>query len=682
VPAVPPLKALATGASPIGQGAEPASAAAAASTRPNCSASYDPGDNKLRLRSARRLDPETYARVKAAGFAWAPKQDLFVGPAWTPEREDLLLELCGDIDDEDTTLVDRAQQRAERFEGYSGKRAGEAERAREAVAAIADNIPLGQPILVGHHSERHARRDAEKIQSGMRKAVSLWKTSKYWEQRAMGALGHAKYKELPAVRHRRIKGLEADRRKHVRDKERAEHFSKLWNECTTTEQALRIANVDHLRTPDTLGEAGRVVKYGTSYWSALQDGTLTVERARERALQLHASIIRRCDRWIEHIDNRLLYERAMLGESGGIPATKFDLQVGGQVLYRGGWSVILRVNRKGGQVTSVTVAGKYGRGVLGIEQIRDYRAPSAGDAEKVAKATKLPPLVNFPGDGFRHMTKAEWDRLSRVSDFSRARRVDATETHGAYRLRSAPKEGRPYYDTTGVYVTDMPRVDPPRPSAPSALPERKLDAPPSTRAGRRPSPASARGPTAFDAMAESLKAGVKVVSADQLFPTPPELAERIVSLADMRAGHRVLEPSAGTGRLLRAALTIPGIELVAVEIRDELARALAPGPGDRYTVRHADFLTLGPEQLGTFDRIIMNPPFTGASDIKHILHARALLKPDGRLVALCAGGPRQHKDLKPLADTWEELPAGSFKSSGTSVRTVLLTMRALKASAL
>ena len=59
--------------------------------------------------------------------------------------------------------------RAERFEDYREKRTGDAERAREAVSAIADNIPLGQPILVGHHSERHARKDAEKIENGMRR---------------------------------------------------------------------------------------------------------------------------------------------------------------------------------------------------------------------------------------------------------------------------------------------------------------------------------------------------------------------------------------------------------------------------------------------------------------------------------------------------------------------------------
>ena len=71
-------------------------------------ATYSPEDNKLRLYASARLDAETYARVKAAGFSWAPKQDLFVAPMWTPEREDLLEELAGEIEDEDKSLVDRA----------------------------------------------------------------------------------------------------------------------------------------------------------------------------------------------------------------------------------------------------------------------------------------------------------------------------------------------------------------------------------------------------------------------------------------------------------------------------------------------------------------------------------------------------------------------------------------------
>jgi 16S rRNA G1207 methylase RsmC len=84
-----------------------------------------------------------------------------------------------------------------------------------------------------------------------------------------------------------------------------------------------------------------------------------------------------------------------------------------------------------------------------------------------------------------------------------------------------------------------------------------------------------------------------------------------------------------------------------------------------------DFLTVSPP--GTFDAVIMNPPFKDGADIKHILHAREFLKPGGRLVAICAGGPRQVDKLKPLCESWEELPEGTF--DGTGVRAVLLTMQ-------
>ena len=137
-------------------------------------ATYSPEDNKLRLYSSTRLDRKLYARVRGAGFIYAPKQELFVAPMWTPEREDLLIELCGEIDDEDTSLVERAEERADRFVDYKDKRISDAERAHEAVSRIADNIPLGQPILIGHHSERHARKDAERIENGMRKTVKMW----------------------------------------------------------------------------------------------------------------------------------------------------------------------------------------------------------------------------------------------------------------------------------------------------------------------------------------------------------------------------------------------------------------------------------------------------------------------------------------------------------------------------
>src|SRR5271168_3417913 len=95
----------------------------------NFTATYSPEDNKLRLYSVSKLPRDLYDRVKAAGFKWAPKQELFVAPMWTPDREDLLIELAGEIEDEDKSLVERAEERSERFGQYSENRERDADRA-------------------------------------------------------------------------------------------------------------------------------------------------------------------------------------------------------------------------------------------------------------------------------------------------------------------------------------------------------------------------------------------------------------------------------------------------------------------------------------------------------------------------------------------------------------------------
>ncbi|MDT1837714.1 DUF3560 domain-containing protein, partial [Acinetobacter baumannii] len=89
----------------------------------------------------------------------------------------------------------RQEARAERFTGYSGKRASESAQALDEVERLAAMIPPGQPILVGHHSERRARRDAQRIENGMKRAVMLFERAEYWEERARSALLHAKYKD-------------------------------------------------------------------------------------------------------------------------------------------------------------------------------------------------------------------------------------------------------------------------------------------------------------------------------------------------------------------------------------------------------------------------------------------------------------------------------------------------------
>lgn len=593
-------------------------------------ATYSPEDNKLRLYPFARLDRETYDRVKAEGFIWAPKQELFVAPMWTPGREDILNALCGEVGDEDKSLVERAEERAERFGEYSDSRADDARAAREGVAAIADNIPLGQPILVGHHSERHARKDAERIETGMRRAVKMWETAKYWESRAAGAVRSAKYKELPAVRARRIKKIEAEKRKLERSKAAHESAIQFWSGKFNLKKGEEITplliNEDNRETVARIlgsSEFGwlPVMEHQTpgasyvSHWSAFyvlrsdedrykECPAMTVPEVQTIALAYYPKLIANCDRWLAHYENRLAYERTMLAADGGTATDKVRPEVGGACKCwaspRGGWSIIQKVNK-----VSVTV------------------------------------LDNWGNDGADFTRTIEFDKLSSL--WTKAQ-VD-----------QARADSRLYLETKrGFHLLDEKPKNVQQPKDLSAEDKE------------------------FQALRETAKAGVQVVSASQLFPTPTDIAKQAVELADIRPTDHVLEPSAGTGVLTHAIFNAQVARLVAVEINAKLVEHLKAAQAflperESNSVVHADFLACN-GNLGKFDRIVMNPPFENGSDIKHIEHALGFLNPGGKLVAICANGPRQREKFEPIADAWIDLPDGSFKEQGTNVRTAIVVI--------
>lgn len=60
----------------------------------------------------------------------------------------------------------RKAARVERLENQAERLRGEGEAKIGAARSLANRIPLGQPILAGHHSEKRARRDAERIHDG------------------------------------------------------------------------------------------------------------------------------------------------------------------------------------------------------------------------------------------------------------------------------------------------------------------------------------------------------------------------------------------------------------------------------------------------------------------------------------------------------------------------------------
>lgn len=276
-------------------------------------ATYSPEDNKLRLYPSERLPAEVYEKVKAAGFSWAPVQKLFVAPKWTPSREDLCIELAGDIHAEESTMVERAQAKAERLERLAAKNVDKSDAFANAARRISERFESGQPILVGHHSERKARKDQQRMESAVKQAQKCAEAVHYWNWKAEGVEAHANYKAAPGVRARRIETLLKELRDYQRDINHGFIVSALWEKVdaiTDTDKRAKAAEY----------YAGAHLKTGaTNYRSVYSDlvvNKITANDVIEKGLKFGAAWANSesASRSIQHALNRLAYERAQLPE--------------------------------------------------------------------------------------------------------------------------------------------------------------------------------------------------------------------------------------------------------------------------------------------------------------------------------------------------------------------------------
>lgn len=179
---------------------------------------------------------------------------------------------------------------------------------------------------------------------------------------------------------------------------------------------------------------------------------------------------------------------------------------------------------------------------------------------------------------------------------------------------------------------------------------------------------------------------VNIKKEFQFFGTPAALADRLVELADIELWHNgsILEPSAGQGAIIDAIFRAHPAEAMgkvhAFELMDINRSILEKNP--RVILMGDDFLKFEGFE-NHYARIIANPPFSKNQDIDHIRKMYEVLKPGGRIVTIASkhwqhASGKKEKAFKQWLDdigaVVDEVPAGEFKESGTSLATCIIVI--------
>ena len=166
----------------------------------------------------------------------------------------------------------------------------------------------------------------------------------------------------------------------------------------------------------------------------------------------------------------------------------------------------------------------------------------------------------------------------------------------------------------------------------------------------------------------------------QFYGTNDKLADDLVFEAQIEPSHDILEPSAGDGALIKAIHRVfpdPIVDFCELMELNRLKTEKLPNVNKV----GVDFLNMKTYCKKKYDRIIANPPFANNQDITHIMEMYQFLKKGGRLVSVASTHWEKSKNkketefrdwLKKVKADIGEITDGSFKKSGTGVRTCMI----------
>lgn len=148
--------------------------------------------------------------------------------------------------------------------------------------------------------------------------------------------------------------------------------------------------------------------------------------------------------------------------------------------------------------------------------------------------------------------------------------------------------------------------------------------------------------------------------------TPPDVAALMVDYLGADEGGLTLEPSAGTGALLRALIGAgyDPARLVAVERHNTLAARLSGEEAAQ--IYNRCFLEYAREREGGFgfSRIVMNPPFRAVK--AHIKAALSLLANEDAVMVALVPITYEHELAEPL----QRLPRDTFSTAQVSTKLI------------
>lgn len=193
---------------------------------------------------------------------------------------------------------EKRERRTEAYERLANKHRQDSDSHYKAAKKIGDMIPFGQPILVGHHSERRHRRDIAKVDNNMRKSIEHSKTADYYTGKLASMESDTairsddpdaiakleaklddmqKYQELMKAANKII-------RKKLTDDQKVEQLKQL---------GLGEANSKQLLKPDFAKRIG-FADY------QLQNNNANIRRVKQRIQELKDKLVRACEAPVEN----------------------------------------------------------------------------------------------------------------------------------------------------------------------------------------------------------------------------------------------------------------------------------------------------------------------------------------------------------------------------------------------